>query len=200
MLGSDNVSFVRWVVVLGPLTAIVVAWATQSVTDDIGVANVALLLALVSVGVALVRPGAGLFTSAVAALALNYFHTLPIHSLRMSESDEITTVVLLMVHGLAVSIGATLRARSKVGTHRTNVSDAAGHDLRTLLVEGSSLVAAWQTAVLADTGHAASLDVLLRADTGTRHVVIAGNATSDVVVVPEAGAVLELPARWARYW
>ena len=154
-------------IVLGPLAAIIVAWATESVRDDMGVANVALVLALVCVAAALVHPGAGLFTSAVAALALNYFHTVPIHSLRMSQSDEITTVVLLVVHGLAVSVGATLRARSKVGTHRTNVSDAAGHDLRTLLAEGSSLVAAWQTAVLADTGHAASLDVIVLADTGT---------------------------------
>lgn len=180
-------------VVLGPLMAIVVAWVTESVSDDMGVANVALVLALVCVAAALVHPGAGLLTSAVAALALNYFHTVPIHSLRMSESDEITTVVLLVVHGLAVSIGATLRARSKVGTHRVNVSDAAAQDLRTLLMEGSSLVTAWQTAVVADTEHAASLDVMLLDDVGTRHVVIAGNAGSDVVVVPEAGAVLQLP-------
>jgi len=198
VLGTANLSSTRWVIVLGPLAAIIVAWTTASVSDDIGVANVALVLALVCVAAALVHPGAGLFTSAVAALALNYFHTVPIHSLRMSDSDEITTVVLLVVHGLAVSIGATLRARSKVGTHRTNVSDAAGHDLRTLLVEGSSLVAAWQTAVLADTGHAASLDVLLLAEPSSTHAVIGGYTTGvgderDVVVVPEAGAVLALP-------
>ncbi|MDO8389666.1 MAG: DUF4118 domain-containing protein [Actinomycetota bacterium] len=192
---TANPSLTRWIIALGPLAAIVVAWATQSVSDDISVANVALLLALVCVGAALVRPGAGLLTSAVAALALNYFHTRPTHSLRMSESDEITTVVLLVVHGLAVSIGATLRARSKVGTHRTNTSDAAGHDLRTLLAEGSSLVAAWQTAVVADTGHAASLDVMFVSEAGTEHVVIGGRGGTerDVVLVPEAGAILELP-------
>jgi K+-sensing histidine kinase KdpD len=195
---TANPSLGRWVLALGPLTAIVVAWATESVRDDMGVANVALVLALVCVAAALVHPRAGLVTSAVAALALNYFHTVPIHSLRMSQSDEITTVVLLIVHGLAVSIGATLRARTKVSTHRTNVSDAAVHDLRTLLAEGSSLVAAWQTAVVADTGHAASLDVMYLPTTGDRHVVIAGHQGGafdpdrDVVLVPEAGAVLEL--------
>ena len=97
--------------VLGPLLAIAVAWATGTVSGDMSVANAALALAFVCVAAALVRPLAGFVTSAVAALALNYFHTIPIHSLRMTEADEIVTVVLLVLLGSAVSVATTLRVR-----------------------------------------------------------------------------------------
>lgn len=180
----------------GIVTSIIVAWATETVSDDMGIANVALVLALVCVAAALVHPAAGLITSAAAALALNYFHTTPVHSLRMSEGDQIITVVLLIVHGTAVSAGATLRARTKISSHRVAVSHGAGHDLRTLLAEGGPLTSAWQAAVVADSRDAASLEVTFLADGTTALPVIGRNPTgaaNDTVLVPETGAVLELP-------
>src|SRR4249920_227122 len=107
---------------LGPLLAIGVAWATDTVRGDMSIANAALALAFVCVAAALVNPVAGFLTSAVAALALNYFHTTPVHSLRMTEGDEIVTVVLLVLLGAAVSIATTLRFRAKVAVYRNDES------------------------------------------------------------------------------
>jgi K+-sensing histidine kinase KdpD len=80
----------RVATVLGPVLVIVVAWATDTVGSDMSIANAALVLAFVCVAAALVSPIAGFVTSAAAALALNYFHTTPVHSLRMTEADEVS--------------------------------------------------------------------------------------------------------------
>ena len=97
----------RVATVLGPVLAIAVAWVSSRVRSDISIANAALALAFVCVAAALVSPIAGFATSAVAALALNYFHTTPIHSLRMTEPDEVVTVILLVLLGSSVSVATT---------------------------------------------------------------------------------------------
>ena len=99
----------RAVTILGPVLAIAVAWATATLRSDMSIANAALALAFVCVAAALARPLAGFLTSAVAALALNYFHTVPVHSLRMTDGDEILTVVLLVLLGSSVSVATTMR-------------------------------------------------------------------------------------------
>ncbi|MBU3703596.1 MAG: DUF4118 domain-containing protein, partial [Ilumatobacteraceae bacterium] len=71
--------------VLLPVVAFLVALATSSVRDSLQVANVALVLAAVIVGAALVDWLAGLTTAVVGAVALNYFHAEPVHSLRITS-------------------------------------------------------------------------------------------------------------------
>ena len=58
----------RAAIVLGPVLAIAVAWASATVRGDMSIANAALALAFVCVAAALVSPLAGFVTSAVAAL------------------------------------------------------------------------------------------------------------------------------------
>jgi len=134
-----------------------------------------------------------------AALALNYFHTTPVHSLRMTEPGEILTVVLLVLLGSLVSIATTMRVRSKVAFHRTDESLAATQNLHDLLAHGGALPAAWLTAVQSLSGQAGSIDVSLQASApydmpvvGRRPSTGAGS-DGDSLVIPETGAALILP-------
>jgi K+-sensing histidine kinase KdpD len=189
----------RAAAVLGPALAIAVAWATSTVRSDMSIANAALALAFACVAAALVSPIAGFVTSAVAALALNYFHTTPVHSLRMTEGDEIVTVVLLVLLGSSVSIATTLRFRAKVAVHRTDESLAATRDLQELLSHGGALPAVWLTAVQSVCVQAGSIDVSLLAAAPSEVPVISHRRPSgtgsdaDEVVIPETGAALLLP-------
>ena len=189
----------RTATVLGPVLVIAVAWATERVRGDMSIANAALVLAFVCVAAALVSPKAGFVTSAVAALALNYFHTAPVHSLRMTEGDEIVTVILLVLLGSSVSIATTMRFRAKVAVHRTDESLVAAGELQELLAHGGALPAVWLTAVQAVCVQAGSIDVSLLVAMPSELPVISRRAPSgtgsdaDDVVIPETGAVLLLP-------
>lgn len=189
----------RAATVLGPVLAIAVAWATDTVRGDVSIANAALVLAFVCVAAALVSPRAGFVTSAIAALALNYFHTVPVHSLRMTEGDEIVTVILLVLLGSSVSIATTMRFRAKVAGHRTDQSLAAARELQELLSHGGPLPAVWLTAVQSVCVQAGSVDVSLLAATPSDLPVIshrlpsATGSDAHEVVIPETGAVLLLP-------
>ena len=179
------------------MLAIAVAWATATVRSDMSIANAALALAFVCVAAALVSPIAGFVTSAVAALALNYFHTTPIHSLRMTEGDEILTVILLVLLGSSVSIATTMRYRAKVAVHRTDESVAAARELQQLLSHGGALPAVWLTAVQSVCVQAGSIDVSLLAALPSEVPVIGRRQPSagpdgDAVVIPESGAALLL--------
>jgi K+-sensing histidine kinase KdpD len=179
--------------------AIAVAWATDTASSDMSIANAALVLAFVCVAAALVNPIAGFLTSAVAALALNYFHTTPVHSLRMTEGDEIVTVILLVLLGSSVSIATTMRVRAKVAVHRSDESLAAANELQELLAHGGALPAVWLTAVQSLCVQAGSIDVSLLAAVPSEvpivsHRLPAGtSADADEVVIPETGAALLLP-------
>jgi len=189
----------RAATVLGPLLAIVVAWVSSRVSGDISIANAALALAFVCVAAALVSPIAGFVTSAVAALALNYFHTTPVHSLRMTEGDEIVTVILLVLLGSAVSIATTMRVRAKVAVYRSDESLAATRDLQQLLSHGGALPAVWLTAVQSVCVQAGSIDVWLLPAAPSEVPVVSHRHPSgpgsdgDSVVIPETGAALLLP-------
>ena len=189
----------RTATVLGPVLAIAVAWATDTASSDMSIANAALVLAFVCVAAALVSPIAGFLTSAIAALALNYFHTTPVHSLRMTEGDEIVTVVLLVLLGSSVSIATTMRFRAKVAVHRTDESLAAARELQELLSHGGTLPAVWLAAVQSVCLQAGSIDVSLLAAAPSELPVISHRLPSgtgsdaDEVVIPETGAALLLP-------
>jgi Domain of unknown function (DUF4118) len=179
--------------------AIVVAWVSSRVASDISIANAALVLAFVCVAAALVSPIAGFVTSAAAALALNYFHTTPVHSLRMTDGDEIVTVILLVLLGSSVSIATTMRVRSKIAFYRTDESLNATRELQELLSHGGTLPTVWHTAVQSVCAQGGSIDVSLLA-TAPSEVPVIGRrlpsgtgADGDAVVIPETGAALVLP-------
>lgn len=96
------------VTVVGSAIAVLIAWGTASVRDDVGVANVGLLLAIVCVAAALSDWFAGSVTSLFAALSLNFFHTEPVHSLRIDQTEEAASVTTLH-RSVGVLAGERLR-------------------------------------------------------------------------------------------
>jgi len=102
----------RIALAIGPASAIAVAGLLEGVRDDIGVANVVLILSFVVVIAASMGRAAGLLTAVVAGLSLNFFHTEPFHSLRISSGRDVFTVVLLIGLGVVASEMSAWRRRA----------------------------------------------------------------------------------------
>ncbi|MCU1355941.1 MAG: histidine kinase [Acidimicrobiales bacterium] len=88
---------------VGVLAALALAGMLASAAGDLGQVNVALLLVLLvaAIGAAGGRtPGAA--TGAVAACSYTFFHTEPVHSLRIEHPQDALTVALLALVGLVV--------------------------------------------------------------------------------------------------
>ncbi len=77
-------------------------------------ANLALVFVIVTVGVAAVGlRGAAVVAALVSGLSFDYFCTQPYLSLRISDSSDVTTTVLLVIVGLAVGELATRTRRAR---------------------------------------------------------------------------------------
>ncbi|MFZ4719884.1 MAG: DUF4118 domain-containing protein [Ilumatobacteraceae bacterium] len=180
--------------VVGPLLAIGIAWLTESSNAGLALANVALLLAAVAVVAALLSWQAGIATSVVAGLALNYFHTVPVHSLRMTEGAEIVTVALLISLGAVVSAATAWRVRRRTFAQHSAEGDRAAARLRELLEQGGSVLAAWHAALDGTNPQLGLLDVRLVVGAPASLPLVARHdaAAGDVVVLPETGAAVRL--------
>ena len=107
---------------VGVITVIGAAGLLALAGGRIGQVNVALILA-VFVATAAAGGGrlAGAATGAAGALAYNFFHTQPVHSLRVDHPRDILTVVLLAVVGIVVGELSRQRARSRWIAKRSNI-------------------------------------------------------------------------------
>lgn len=192
-------------VVVGPGSAVLVAWLLSLPSDAEGsgvtLANVALVVAVVTVGFAVVDWVAGITTSVAAAFALNYFHTEPVHTLRITDRRDVLSVVLLGVLGLAVSAATAIRVRRGVAVIHHDEAAAAGQRLTALLATDQPAREVWSAAI-----SAASNDlglVVARLSTAmpwglptiARRVSDADDAT---LMLPAAGAALRLQHRYAE--
>ena len=110
-------------------------------------ANVALVMAALTVLFALVDWLAGLTTSVAAALALNYYHTEPFHTLRVTDSRDVLSIVLLLVLGLTVSAATAFRVRRDVHHIRAADAGAAADELRSTLVKNNPAPLVWSAAI-----------------------------------------------------
>lgn len=186
----------RWVALLSPIAAIVVCATTSSVHAAIGVANIALVLGLITVAAALADWRSGAVTSVTAALSLNFFHTQPLRSFRVTGGSDITTIGVLLVLGLAVSSATARRVRTRVLAAQSLAYEAAaGH---TTVDPDARVPAArlWLDAVGSLSPELALLDATLTRS-GQRTVPTVGRSavarsaidpTQDLVVLPATGA------------
>ncbi|MBU6226696.1 MAG: DUF4118 domain-containing protein [Acidobacteria bacterium] len=183
-------------VLVFPLVALALAIATSSVRNEMGVANTALLLAAIIVGAAVIDWTAGLVTACVGAIALNYFHTEPIHSLRITRTPDIFAVILLVALGSAVSAATALQVSERMRHYRTSLSQAAATDLR----KKQHAPALWRAAVDAESVDLGLVDAHLVPSGTVRLPVIARHATTpdeqlsfhERVTIPATGAVVVL--------
>src|SRR5437764_14449711 len=93
---------------LGALSSLGAAIALVGVRGDIAPANVALILVLfVLLGAVIGGRGAGIVSALVAAVSFDFFHTKPYGSLKIANSDDLLTTLLLLGVGIAVGEIAT---------------------------------------------------------------------------------------------
>jgi hypothetical protein len=150
---------------LFPLLAVLISWSTSSIRESIGVANVALVLAIITTCAALLRWEAGILTSLVAASTLNFFHTQPIRSFRITSGADLMMITLLMLIGLGVSFLTASRVRKAV----QQFSPDASNDL-------------------------SKVDIQLLRESPANFPIISrrpGFSDDDELLLPETGAVLK---------
>jgi hypothetical protein len=189
----------------GPPAAVLVAWLMTLGGDDGGrltLANAALVMAVLTVAVALVDWLAGAATSIAAALSLNYFHTEPYHTLRVTDSRDIWSIVLLGALGLAVSAATAARVRHDVTAIRSGDAVVAGRELTQLLSADHPAGQAWAAAIGTP---ANDLGLVLARVTRAAPPELpsigrpAGSVASDPsLVLPQYGAALRLEQRHAQ--
>lgn len=181
-------------IIVFPLAAIVLSWTTSSVHDEIGVANIALGLAIITVTAGFMRWDAGIVTSVVAAGSLTYFHTEPVHSLRITSSSDITMVVLLILLGLGVSALTASRVRHSLRGFVADSSTSKKSALKDELLLSTSIAHAWTHAIGAFGDEISAADVQLTDSAPSDLPVISRRPAGTQIVdepfvLPKSGAV-----------
>ena len=126
-------------IALGAVATVVVALLLAPFRDDVGGANVALVLVLVIIATAAVGGRrAGVPTAVVASLSFNFLHTQPYLSLRIDGPQDVVTFVLLLVVGVAVGELAHLAARRGRAARVRTQGIAGLHELSQLVAAHAS--------------------------------------------------------------
>ena len=184
----------RSIEILGPVVVVAIAWASTNVRDTMSIVNVALVTAAVSIAVAIVGWRGGLATSLAAALALNYFHTEPVHSLRITSTNDLIAVLLLGSLGAAVSIGTAMRIRVFARSDTKASQTLASANLAESLRQPQPLADVWMRSVDASSGSLALVDCCVDLGEHTRLPLIArtapGASVSSILLLPETGAAI----------
>jgi K+-sensing histidine kinase KdpD len=177
------------VAAVGAIVIIVVAALLVGVRDWLGNTNVALLLVgLVVVAAAVAGRLAGVVTALAAAVSFNFFHTQPYRTLRIDDREDIITVVLIVVVGVAVGEVALLgqRERARSRSRATGARDIEG--VVGLLAAGAPIEEVWQ----------AVRDALVT-ELGLRDVAFRpGPPVGQAPTIDRAGRLHPLPTRFAR--
>jgi len=188
---------------IGPPTAILLAWLLSLGHDNdergLTLANAALAMALLVVSVALVDWLAGITTSIAAALSLNYFHTEPFHTLRVTDSRDVVSIVLLGLLGVSVSVVTALRVRRNV--HQIRAADASVAEQQVAELVGTDRSAAqlWQMAINTPANDfglmLARIEQSLPPDVPTIGRPATASLADPTLILPQYGAALRLERR-----
>jgi hypothetical protein len=181
---------------IGPVVVIAVAWASTSVRGTMAIANVALVMAAITVSIAVVSWRAGLSTSVVAALALNFFHTDPVHSLRITQGSDVLAVVLLATIGIAASAATAIRVRAFAHEHVAEKAAEGRNLLATAGTQNRPVEVMWTEAVRAACAGLSLVDCRIEPAGSSRLPSIARQRPdldgANTFVLPESGAVIGL--------
>lgn len=110
----------------GAIAVFALAAALVPLRNTLGEANVALLVTVVVVLAAVAggRTG-GVLTGVVGAITFNFLYTKPYLTLRVNDSKDITTIVLIVLIGLGVGELSSLRSRQR-RAHETGIRALRG--------------------------------------------------------------------------
>ena len=180
----------------GTAAAIGVGGLLVPVRDVIGNTNAALVLVVVIVAAAALGGRlAGAMTAAAACLSFNFFHTEPLYTLRVHSDNDIWTIALLFIIGLAVGEVAVF-ARS----NRTRaIIDRGGlahlETIGAMVAEDLPPDAVWPAVRAALVDELRLLDATFEPDgqTASRLPVLERNGTVEVSVMYWTREGMELP-------
>ena len=186
----------RCLLLASPLGVVMVAWASTGVRDTMAIANVALVMAAVTVATAAISWQAGLATSIAAALSLNYFHTEPVHSLRVTSRADLLSIALLAAIGIAASTAGAMRVRAFAREH---VATKAAEGRNLLATAGSTkrpIDVVWAEAVRAACAGLSLVDCRIEPVGSSRLPSIARQRSVvdevSTFVLPDTGAVIPM--------
>lgn len=181
-----------------PAAIAIVALCTSSVREQMGLVNVALALAILTTISAMIDWKSGIIASFTAGLTLNYFHTAPVHSFRITAPGDIWMISLLTALGLFTSLMTAIRVRKVLQQHLSEQTNDISHSLLTRLFENRPVAEVWHESVDSLCSELTLVDVRIDVTPDLPLPVIARHKTSDqqlspqpVVVLPECGAVVE---------
>jgi K+-sensing histidine kinase KdpD len=180
---------------LGPPCAFAIAKLTAQQTDGLSIANTALILAIVTTAIGSLNPLSGILTSFTAGAFLNYFHTDPVNSFRMSSTNDILMISLFTALGLGVSIITSFRMRHNIIA--TNRDSMHIQQEATMTAASSSQHATqfWQSFIEHIDPNLSFLDVCCTTRPKEELPTIARRTSvstdSSTVLIPECGAVVE---------
>lgn len=193
----------------GPVVAVLVAWATSSAgggpEGELALANVALLLAGITVAAALLTWIGGLTTSVAAAFALNWFHTEPLRTFRVDSADDVTAVLLLAALGLAVSAMTAVRVRTATRAGRDVGAIDARRDVAASSTATCPVHELWHASIGATSPHFALVTARLQGGTPEPSLPVLSHRDwpddpdDASVVLPATGTAVALrgaPRRW----
>lgn len=123
------------VAAFGPL---LVAGVLVPFRDDIASANIVLVFVLtVVLGAAIGTRWSGALTAVVAAMSYDFFFTHPYQSLKIDDSDDILTTLLLLVIGLVVAEIVTYSRRHRAASVNRGDEIARLHRVAELVASDS---------------------------------------------------------------
>lgn len=163
-----------------------------------GIVNVALALAILTTISAMIDWKSGIIASFTAGLTLNYFHTAPLHSFRITAPSDIWMISLLTALGLFTSLITAVRVRKVLQQHLSAHTDDISHSLLTQFFENRPVTEVWHGSVDTLCAELTLVDVRIDVTPNLPLPVIARHKSPDhmtnpqpVVVLPECGAVVE---------
>lgn len=128
----------------GAAAAIAVGGLLVPVRDVIGSTNAALVLVVVIVSAgALGGRLTGAMTAAAACLSFNFFHTQPHYTLRVHSDNDIWTIALLFVIGLAVGEVAVFARSNRTSAIVERAGLAHLEAISAMVAEDRPLSAVW---------------------------------------------------------
>lgn len=175
-----------------PFVVFAAALATSSFHDSMGVANAALLLAVIILVAATVDWVSGLTTAVVGAITLNYFHTEPVHSLRVTATSDVVAIALLSSLGIAASAATALRVSNRMGRYHAAISRRGADSL----AQRQPAPALWHSAVDAESSELALLDAHL-VPAGSERLPVIARHTAELNKHSSAHGTVRIPASGA---
>lgn len=169
---------------IGTCAAIALAAVLEAARSSYGETNVAITLAFVVVATASWGDRAtGLFVGAVTGLAFNFFHTQPLHSLRIADVRDVLTVAQFPALGLLAGWLATRRVELAESADTRRAMLRHLQLVSSLTAAGAGLDATWPAA------RDALADVLRLRSVRFEAATSEPSATFALPTIDEAGAI-----------